>query len=116
MKRYNLIGQTFNHLTVIELSEKRGHSRSRLWKCRCDCGNITYTSSNKLIAGGKKSCGCIKKGYIPPNQSTAQSFAPFTNCVYYRPNINKGCVVLKERLCEIKGKCNFYEQKTVIEL
>ena len=116
MKRYDLIGQTFNHLTVIELSEKRGHSRSRLWKCRCDCGNITYTSSNKLISGGKKSCGCIKKGYTPLGHSTPQSFAPFTDCVAYRQNINTGCVALKERLCENNGKCKFYKPKSVIEL
>ena len=82
-----------------------------MWKCRCDCGNITYTSSHKLISGWKKSCGCIKKGYLPSGQHTAPRFAPFTDCVSYRPNINKGCVALKERLCENTGKCSFYKPK-----
>ena len=116
MKRYDLIGQTFNYLTVIELSDKPDPSRARPWKCRCTCGNITYASSNKLISGGKKSCGCIKKGYIPPGQSTAACFDPFTDCVSYRLNFSKGCVALKERLCENKGKCKFYKPKSVIEL
>ena len=112
MKRIDLTGQTFNHLTVIELSNECDQSGARMWKCRCDCGNITYTSSNKLISGGKKSCGCIKKGYISPDQLLAPRFAPFTDCVSYRQNINIGCVALTERLCENKGKCSFYKSKT----
>lgn len=111
MKRMDLNGQTFGMLTVIELSEKTDAAGARMWKCRCKCGNITYTSSNKLISGGKNSCGCIKKGYIPPDQSTAPRFAPFTDCVSYRPNIRIGCVALKERLCENTGKCSFYKSK-----
>ena len=111
MKRYDLTGQTFNHLTVLELSEKTDDAGARMWKCRCDCGNITYTSSNKLISGGKKSCGCIKKGYIPPDQLPAPRFAPFTDCVSYRTNINIGCFALNERLCENTGKCSFYKQR-----
>ena len=111
MKRIDLTGQTFNHLTVIELSEKTDDAGAKMWKCRCDCGNITYTSSHKLISGGKKSCGCIKKSYIPPDQLPAPRFAPFTDCVSYRPNINKGCVALKDRLCENTGKCSFYKPK-----
>ena len=112
MKRYDLAGQTFNHLTVIELSNECDQAGARMWKCRCDCGNITYTSSNKLLTGKKKSCGCIKKGYIPPGQSPTPRFAPFTDCVSYRQNINIGCVALTERLCENKGKCSFYKSKT----
>ena len=48
MKRLNLNGQTFGMLTVLELSEKIDASGARMWKCQCACGNITYTSSNKL--------------------------------------------------------------------
>lgn len=99
MKRYDLIGQTFNYLTVIESSEKGKHSKKRIWKCRCVCGNTTYASSYGLVSGKKKSCGCIR------------SFAPFEDCVSYNPNINKGCIALKERLCEKKGKCSFYKSK-----
>lgn len=112
MKRIDLTGQTFNRLTVIELSNEREKSGARLWKCRCSCGNIAYASSNKLLTGQKKSCGCIKKGYVPPVPATAPRFAPFTDCVSYRQNINIGCVALTERLCENNGKCSFYKSKT----
>ena len=111
MKRIDLTGQTFNYLTVLELSNERDQAGTRMWKCRCKCGNITYTSSNKLISGDKKSCGCIKKGYVPLGQSTAPRFAPFTDCVSYRSNINIGCFALNERLCENTGKCSFYKQR-----
>ena len=104
MKRIDLTGQTFNHLTVLELSNECDQAGARMWKCRCDCGNITYTSSNKLISGGKK-------GYIPPDQLPAPRFAPFTDCVSYRHNINTGCFALNERLCENTGKCSFYKQR-----
>lgn len=102
MKQCDLTGQTFNYLTVIEPSEKGKHSKMRLWKCRCVCGNITYASLNKLITGEKKSCGCIRM---------RKNFEPFEDCVSYNPNINKGCIALKERLCEKKGKCSFYKPK-----
>ena len=109
MKRIDLTGKTFNHLTVLELSEKTDDAGARMWKCRCDCGNITYTSSNKLISGKKKSCGCMKK-------RRAEHGKPFTDCVSYRPSIKKGCIALTERLCESKGECKFYKQKNAMEL
>lgn len=113
MKRHDLIGQTFGYLTVIKLSDKRRQLKERLWECRCVCGNITYTSSTKLLSGKKKSCGCLRKGHTPPSPPR---FAPFVDCISYRPNFNTGCVALKERLCENTGKCKFYKPKSVIEL
>ena len=56
--RIDLIGQQFGYLTVFEAAGKRG-SRA-LWKCRCICGNIKYATSNNLIGGQTKSCGCLK--------------------------------------------------------
>lgn len=31
-----------------------------IWKCQCKCGNIIYLSTNKIISGDTKSCGCIR--------------------------------------------------------
>ena len=109
MKRIDLTGQTFGRLTVLELSDKLDSARARLWKCQCACGNITYTSSTKLTKGWKKSCGCLSGNYHP--QKPKEKFAPFVDCVSYRPNISYGCVALKERLCETRGKCSFYKPK-----
>lgn len=111
MKQCDLTGQTFNYLTVIEPSDKGKHSKMRLWKCRCVCGNTTYASFSKLVSGEKKSCGCIRKRRSSSRTRRARSFAPFEDCVSYNPNINKGCIALKERLCEKKGKCSFYKPK-----
>ena len=110
MKRYDLTGQTFNHLTVLELSEKTGAAGTRMWKCRCDCGNITYTSSNRLISGDKKSCGC-ENPYAPKRRPKPE-YAPFTDCVSYRADYPRGCAALIERLCETRGKCGFYKPKS----
>lgn len=110
MKRIDLTGQTFGRLTVLELSDEKGSSNERLWKCRCACGEITYASSNKLTTGKKKSCGCANQNFRP-QLKPKKKYEPFADCVSYRPNINKGCVALKERLCENTGKCSFYKQK-----
>lgn len=57
-KRLNLIGQKFNKLTVIEDTNFKDSSKKRLWKCLCDCGNITYVTSTNLKRGTIKTCGC----------------------------------------------------------
>lgn len=44
-------------LTVLGLSEKRVRN-TVTWKCKCDCGNITYVNTNQLTSGHCKSCGC----------------------------------------------------------
>lgn len=55
----NLVGQKFSHLTVLELTEKRIRGYA-VYKCLCDCGNITEAVSHDLINEHKKSCGCSK--------------------------------------------------------
>ena len=57
-RRKNLIGQKFGHLTVIEYTNESSSGGSAIWKCQCDCGNITYASTTNLQCGYKKSCGC----------------------------------------------------------
>ena len=110
MKRYDLTGHTFNYLTVLELSEKTDAAGARMWKCQCKCGNITYTSSSRLISGMKKSCGC--KNSHAPKIRPEPEYVPFEDCMAYRPGYAKGCTVLVERLCETRGKCGFYKPKS----
>lgn len=55
----NLKGQTFGRLTVIEVTNKRKHG-SVVWTCLCQCGNTVEVTSNCLIRGKTKSCGCYK--------------------------------------------------------
>lgn len=67
--RINLIGQRFEKLVVIELSDKKQDNK-RMWKCQCDCGNITYALTKDLRNGSRKSCGCLHKN---TSKAVAQS-------------------------------------------
>lgn len=61
-KRLDLVGQRFNRLIVLEdcgnAVDADGCKKS-LWKCQCDCGNITYVRGVMLRNGKTKSCGCV---------------------------------------------------------
>lgn len=57
----NLREQRFGNLIVLEKTSGRDTRGSILWKCRCDCGNITTVSSNKLRSGHTRSCGCLRR-------------------------------------------------------
>ena len=52
----DLTGQRFGMLTALE-KVKLGHSKYK-WKCKCDCGNMTYVRTGHLTSGNIKSCGC----------------------------------------------------------
>lgn len=54
----DLTGMRFGRLTVLELSHKDVYGY--VWKCKCDCGNITNVYRMNLKDGSTKSCGCIK--------------------------------------------------------
>lgn len=62
--KINLTGQKYNKLTVIKETDKRDSSGCIIWECQCDCGNITYASSNALRSNHKQSCGCANKEQI----------------------------------------------------
>jgi hypothetical protein len=57
-KRINLKGQQFGDLTVLSLSLKRGQNNTRLWLCKCSCGEKIHLHGYSLIHGHYKSCGC----------------------------------------------------------
>lgn len=52
------VGQRYGRLTIIE-SAGEDKYQSKLWKCRCDCGNEIITASNRLGSGTTRSCGCL---------------------------------------------------------
>lgn len=63
---YNLVGQHFNHLSVLRLNkiykiENNLKEGIKYWDCLCDCGNITTVSTRNLLSGNTKSCGCLRK-------------------------------------------------------
>jgi hypothetical protein len=58
--RKELEGKRFDKLFVTARTNKR-ESGSIVWKCLCNCGNITFATTSNLIAGRKRSCGCLQK-------------------------------------------------------
>ena len=57
--RFNIAGQRFGKLVALEPTDLRS-GNSIVWKCRCDCGNESKHSSNALLNGQAKSCGCSR--------------------------------------------------------
>ena len=54
----DITNQRFGNLVAIKPTEERRHG-SIVWECQCDCGNTHYASTELLLAGHCKSCGCI---------------------------------------------------------
>lgn len=54
----NLTNQKFGLLTALNPTEQRKDGRV-VWKCQCECGNVTYVDTHSLQEGKVKSCGCL---------------------------------------------------------
>lgn len=63
--RYDLTNKRFGHLVALHISDREEDKNNSLviWKCKCDCGAITYVRTNYLISGHTKSCGCGRNAY-----------------------------------------------------
>ncbi|MEN1936018.1 hypothetical protein AAIE21_10425 [Paenibacillus sp. 102] len=57
-KWVDIAGERFGMLTVLGKVKK---GKLTYWECKCDCGNLTYSSVTDLRVGKKKSCGCLAK-------------------------------------------------------
>ena len=57
------IGSKFGRLTVLEkiTHHYKGTSSYVLWKCQCDCGNISYVRTGALVNHITISCGCYHR-------------------------------------------------------
>jgi len=54
---FDLSGERFGMLSVIDYAGKKG--RENLWCCMCDCGQQQTAPASRLIAGKVRSCGCL---------------------------------------------------------
>lgn len=83
----DLVGQTFNRLTVVAgLGVRNGHCN---WLCRCSCGNLTEATTGMLRYGSKKSCGCIAKATGESHWNWKRGFT--VNQSGYREIPREGC-------------------------
>ena len=60
-KTQDLIGKTYNRLTVVERG-LNNHGKTRWW-CKCSCNNpeLVLVEAYNLKSGHTKSCGCITR-------------------------------------------------------
>lgn len=61
----NIKGQRFGRLVAIKRSINRGIKTT--WKCQCDCGNVVDVTTDHLVKGGTRSCGCIRDELVGEN-------------------------------------------------
>lgn len=62
--KYDLAGKIYGRLTVLQenTNYRKEHNlknTNTYWDCLCLCGNIITTSTQALISGHTKSCGCL---------------------------------------------------------
>lgn len=68
-KKQNLVGQTFNRLTVLKHAGQDRFGKT-CWKCRCLCGNLSTVNGSQLVRGKIKSCGCFHKERVSEVRKT----------------------------------------------
>lgn len=67
----DLTGKRYGRLTVIERAEN-DKDYNVVWKCQCDCGQITYVRTNSLNCNKATSCGCYRDERL--RQSNSKPF------------------------------------------
>mgnify|MGYP000251181578 CR=1 FL=1 len=92
------VGKRFGRLVVLSHTNygRNTSCGNIIWKCRCDCGNITYVSTNNLISKYSKtlSCGCLRR-----ENSTKHNLS--------ETKIYKTLVAIKGR-CKNKNNKNYF--------
>lgn len=72
MKLKDLTGMRFGRLIVLERDGSNRHNRA-IWKCVCDCGNVTTAVGSRLLNGDTQSCGCLHKETSAENSRKSRS-------------------------------------------
>ena len=61
-RTHDITGNRYGSLVVLyPVSKQREDGSAVVWRCRCDCGKETNVVQSSLVAGIKKSCGCLKE-------------------------------------------------------
>lgn len=97
----NLVGMTFNRLTVVEkaCNTKSGNAQ---WKCKCSCGNYTVVQSYKLRNGLTKSCGCLTREIAIKTHSRSNTFKIVGEVVYAKDTQGKEFIFDLDQLEKVK--------------
>ncbi len=62
-KPLDLRGKRFGRLVALEPTNRRSGTYV-VWRCQCDCGNITYAAVGNLKRGNVTSCGCRRREIV----------------------------------------------------
>jgi hypothetical protein len=57
-KSRGLAGRIYGRLKVLDYAGV-AKNRHNIWKCQCICGTDVFVTSDSLISGHTKSCGCL---------------------------------------------------------
>ena len=95
----DLTGLRFGKLLVIELYGKNKYGQY-LWKCLCDCGNITYVIASRLITGRTLSCGCLSRERASLSRKIDLVGQRFGRLVVLREAGRRNGSVLWECICD----------------
>lgn len=108
------VGQKYGRLTIIE---KYGTYRSKndlsdrfLWKCQCECGNITIVRSHHIRdpKRGTISCGCYRKGLPKKKKLIAALHGLITQYKLQAKRRKRAFKLTKKDLIEFfKGNCYY---------
>ena len=60
MSKYDITGQKFGYLTVLERDTSTIGEKNSKWICKCECGSVKTYLRCSLVSGHTKSCGCKK--------------------------------------------------------
>lgn len=60
----DLTGNIYGRLTALSYSGTKENSRTSMWSCLCECGNIKDYSRTALVSGQTQSCGCLQKELV----------------------------------------------------
>ena len=58
MSKYDITGQKFGYLIVLERDKTSIGQKNSKWICKCECGKIKSFARCLLVSGHTKSCGC----------------------------------------------------------
>jgi len=112
LKSLDLCGKKFGRLTVVEKLSKRNKFKQVVWKCLCDCGNISYQVTCHLRSGDVTSCGCYASEQTSKRFRKSYGEASF-NSLYgsYKSSAQKRSLSFELSLEEFKklvdGNCYY---------
>lgn len=99
----DLSGKRYGRLVAIEPCG-RSHDGNIVWKCQCDCGNMTSVTSHNLRSGHTRSCGClVRDGLVSRNKKDTKFDLSGQFGIGYATNTGKKFIFDKEDFNLLKG-------------